>query len=162
MALVLVVQVVVPAHALAVFLQVPSAVAQLALAAQCVRVLLALVALAVVPALVAQVAQVAVLVVLVPVVQVAARVALALVVPVAVLVAQAAVVQVRVVVAMANAVRQRKSRGHVVVKISTKCCRSQQWATPLVMRQCQRASSLSNAVPLPKSLHRSSIAHRPT
>lgn len=162
MALVLVVQVVVPAHALAVFLQVPSAVAQLALAAQCVQVLLALVVQAVVLALVAQVLQVAVSVVLAPVVLAAALVVLVLVVPVVVLVARAAVVLVQVVVAMANAVHQRRSHAHVVVKISTKCCRSQRWATPLATRQCQKASLSSNAVLLPKSLHRSSIAHLPT
>jgi hypothetical protein len=164
-ALVLVVQVVVPAHALGVFLQVHSAVAQLALAAQCVQVLLALVVQVVVLALVAQAAQVAVSVVLVlvvPVVVLVVLVVLALVVPVVVLAAQAAVVLVRVVVAMVNAVRQRRSRAHVVVKISTKCCRSQRWATPLATRQCQKASLSSNAVLLPKSLRRSSIAHLPT
>lgn len=150
------------AHALAVFQQVHSVVAQLALVAQCVQAPPALVAQAVALALVAQVAQVAVLGVLAPVVQVVALVALVLAVLAAALVAQAAVVQVRVVVAMANAVRQRKSRARAVVKISTKCCRSQQWATPPVTRQSQKASSLSNAVPLPKSLHRSSIALLPT
>ena len=158
----LVVQVAVLAHALAVFQQVHSVVAQLALVAQCVQAPPALVAQAVALALVAQVAQVAVLVVLAPVVQVVALVALVLAVLAAALVAQAAVVQVRVVVAMANAVRQRKSRARAVVKISTKCCRSQRWATPPVTRQSQKASSLSNAVPLPKSLHRSSIALLPT
>ena len=162
MALALVVQVAVPAHALVVFLQVHSAVAQLALVAQCAQVLLVLVAQVVVLALVAQAAQVAVLVVLVLVVLAAALVVLVLVVPVVVLAAQAAVVLVLVVVAMANAVRQRKSRAHVVVKISTKCCRSQRWATPPATRQCQRASSSSSAVRLPKSLRRSSIAHLPT
>ena len=162
MALVLVVQVVVPAHVPAVFLQVHSAAVQLALAAQCVQVLLALVVQVVVLVLVAQVAQVAVSVVLALIVPAAALVVLALVVQVVVLVARAAVVQVQVVVAMANAVRQRKSHAHVVVKISTKCCRSQRWATPLATRQSQKASSLSNAAPLPKSLHRSSIAHLPT
>jgi hypothetical protein len=161
-ALVLVVQAVVPAHVPAVFLQVHSAAVQLALAAQCVQVLLALVVQAVVLAPVAQVAQVAVLVVLAPVVLAAALVVLVLVVPVVVLVAQAAVVLVQVVVAMANAVHQRRSHAHVVVKISTKCCRSQRWATPLATRQCQKASLSSNAVLLPKSLRRSSIAHLPT
>ena len=162
MALVLVVQVVVPAHVPAVFLQVHSAVAQLALVAQCAQVLLVLVARVVVLALVAQVVQVAVSVVLAPVVLAAALVVLVLVVPVVVLVAQAAVVLVQVVVAMANAVHQRRSHVHVVVKISTKCCRSQRWATPLATRQCQKASLSSNAVLLPKSLRRSSIAHLPT
>jgi hypothetical protein len=161
-ALVLVVQAVVPAHVPAVFLQVHSAVAQLALAAQCVQALLALVVQAVVLAPVAQVVQVAILVVLAPVVLAAALVVLVLVVPVVVLVAQAAVVLVQVVVAMANAVHQRRSHAHVVVKISTKCCRSQRWATPLATRQCQKASLSSNAVLLPKSLRRSSIAHLPT
>jgi hypothetical protein len=161
-ALVLVVQAVVPAHAPAVFLQVHSAVAQLALAAQCVQALLALVVQAVVLAPVAQVVQVAILVVLAPVVLAAALVVLVLVVPVVVLVAQVAVVLVQVVVAMANAVHQRRSHAHVVVKISTKCCRSQRWATPLATRQCQKASLSSNAVLLPKSLRRSSIAHLPT
>ena len=157
MALALVVQVAVPAHELVVFLQVPSAVAQLVLAAQCAQALLALVVQVVVLALVAQAAQVAV-----SVLPVAALVVLALVVPVVVLAAQAAVVLVRVVVAMANAVHQRRSHAHVVVKISTKCCRSQRWATPLATRQCQKASLSSNAVLLPKSLRRSSIAHLPT
>jgi hypothetical protein len=161
-ALVLVVQVVVPAHVPAVFLQVHSAAVQLALAAQCVQVLLALVVQAVVLALVAQVVQVAVSVVPAPVVLAAALVVLVLVVPVVVLVAQAAVVLVQVVVAMANAVHQRRSHANVVVKISTKCCRSQRWATPLATRQCQKASLSSNAVLLPKSLRRSSIAHLPT
>jgi hypothetical protein len=161
-ALVLVVQAVVPAHVPAVFLQVHSAVAQLALAAQCVQALLALVVQAVVLAPVAQVVQVAILVVLAPVVLAAALVVLVLVVPVVVLVAQVAVVLVQVVVAMANAVHQRRSHAHVVVKISTKCCRSQRWATPLATRQCQKASLSSNAVLLPKSLRRSSIAHLPT
>jgi hypothetical protein len=118
---------------------------------------LELVVQAVVLALVAQAAQVAV-----SVLPAAALVVLVLVVPVVALVAQAAVVQVLVVVAMVNAVRQRKSLAHVVVKISTKCCRSQRWATPLATRQCQRASSSSSAVRLPKSLRRSSIAHLPT
>jgi hypothetical protein len=153
---------VVPAHVPAVFLQVHSAVAQLALAAQCVQALLALVVQAVVLAPVAQVVQVAILVVLAPVVLAAALVVLVLVVPVVVLVAQVAVVLVQVVVAMANAVHQRRSHAHVVVKISTKCCRSQRWATPLATRQCQKASLSSNAVLLPKSLRRSSIAHLPT
>jgi hypothetical protein len=161
-ALVLVVQAVVPAHVPAVFLQVHSAAVQLALAAQCVQVPLELVVQVVVLALVAQAAQVAVSVALVLVVPAAALVVLVLVVPVVALVAQAAVVQVQAVVAMANAVRQRRSRAHVVVKISMKCCRSQRWATPLATRQCQRASSSSSAVHLPKSLHRSSIAHLPT
>jgi hypothetical protein len=161
-ALVLVVQAVVPAHVPAVFLQVHSAAVQLALAAQCVQVLLALVVQAVVLAPVAQVVQVAILVVLVLVVLAAALVVLVLVVPVVVLVAQVAVVLVQVVVAMANAVHQRRSHAHVVVKISTKCCRSQRWATPLATRQCQKASLSSNAVLLPKSLRRSSIAHLPT
>jgi hypothetical protein len=125
-------------------------------------VLLALVVQAVVLALVAQVVQVAVSVVPAPVVLAAALVVLVLVVPVVVLVAQAAVVLVQVVVAMANAVHQRRSHAHVVVKISTKCCRSQRWATPLATRQCQKASLSSNAVLLPKSLRRSSIAHLPT
>jgi hypothetical protein len=160
--LVLVVQAVVPAHELVVFQQVPSVVAQLALVAQCVQALLALVVQAVVLVLVVQAAQVAVSVVLVLVVPAAALVVLALVVQVVVLVARAAVVQVQVVVAMASAVHQRKSHAHVVVKISTKCCRSQRWATPLATRQCQRASSSSSAVRLPKSLRRSSIAHLPT
>jgi hypothetical protein len=161
-ALVLVVQAVVPAHELVVFRQVPSVVAQLALVAQCVQALLALVVQVVPLAQVVQAAQVAVSVVLVLVVLVAALVVLALVVPVVVLAAQAAVVLVRVVVAMVNAVRQRRSRAHVVVKISMKCCRSQRWATPLATRQCQKASLSSNAVLLPKSLRRSSIAHLPT
>jgi hypothetical protein len=153
---------VVPAHVPAVFLQVHSAAVQLALVAQCVQVPLELVVQVVVLALVAQAAQVAVSVALVQVVPAAALVVLVLVVPVVVLAAQAAVVLVLVVVAMANAVRQRKSRAHVVVKISTKCCRSQRWATPLATRQCQKASLSSNAVLLPKSLRRSSIAHLPT
>jgi predicted RND superfamily exporter protein len=161
-ALVLVVQVVVPAHVPAVFPQVHSAAVQLALAAQCVQVLLALVVQAVVLALVAQVVQVAVSVVPAPVVLAAALGVLVLVVPVVVLVVQAAVVLVQVVVAMANAVHQRRSHAHVVVKISMKCCRSQRWATPLATRQCQKASLSSNAVLLPKSLRRSSIAHLPT
>jgi hypothetical protein len=161
-ALVLVVQAVVPAHVPAVFLQVHSAAVQLALAAQCVQVLLALVVQAVVLALVAQVVQVAVSVVPAPVVLAAALGVLVLVVPVVVLVVQAAVVLVQVVVAMANAVHQRRSHAHVVVKISMKCCRSQRWATPLATRQCQKASLSSNAVLLPKSLRRSSIAHLPT
>ena len=162
MALALVAQAAVPAHELVVFLQVPSAVAQLALVAQCVQAPLALVVQVVVLVLVARAAQVAVSVVLVLVVPAAALVVLVPVVPVVALVAQAAVVQVLVVVAMVNAVRQRKSLAHVVVKISTKCCRSQRWATPLATRQCQRASSSSSAVRLPKSLRRSSIAHLPT
>jgi hypothetical protein len=161
-ALVLVVQAVVPAHVPAVFLQVHSAAVQLALVAQCVQVPLELVVQVVVLALVAQAAQVAVSVALVQVVPAAALVVLVLVVPVVVLVAQAAVVLVQVVVAMANAVHQRRSHAHVVVKISTKCCRSQRWATPLATRQCQKASLSSNAVLLPKSLRRSSIAHLPT
>jgi hypothetical protein len=161
-ALALVVQVAVPAHALVVFLQVHSVVAQLALVAQCVQALLALVVQVVPLAQVVQAAQVAVSVVLVLVVPVAALVVLALVVPVVVLAAQAAVVLVRVVVAMVNAVRQRRSRAHVVVKISMKCCRSQRWATPLAMLQCQRALLSSSAVLPPKSLRRSSIAHLPT
>ena len=162
MALVLVVQAVVPAHVPAVFLQVHSAAVQLALVAQCVQVPLELVVQVVVLALVAQAAQVAVSVALVQVVPAAALVVLVLVVPVVVLAAQAAVVLVLVVVAMANAVRQRKSRAHDVVKISTKCCRSQRWATPLATRQCQRALLSSNAVLPPKSLRRSSIALLPT
>jgi hypothetical protein len=161
-ALALVAQAVVPAHVPAVFLQVHSAAVQLALAAQCVQVPLELVVQVVVLALVARAAQVAVSVVLVLVVPVVALVVLVPVVPVVALVAQAAVVRVLVVVAMVNAVRQRKSLAHVVVKISTKCCRSQRWATPLATRQCQRASSSSSAVRLPKSLRRSSIAHLPT
>jgi hypothetical protein len=161
-ALALVAQAAVPAHELVVFLQVPSAVAQLALVAQCVQAPLALVVQVVVLVLVARAAQVAVSVVLVLVVPAAALVVLVPVVPVVALVAQAAVVQVLVVVAMVNAVRQRKSLAHVVVKILMKCCRSQRWATPLATRQCQRASSSSNAVLLPKSLRRSSIAHLPT
>ena len=162
MALALVAQAAVPAHELVVFLQVPSAVAQLALVAQCVQAPLALVVQVVVLVLVARAAQVAVSVVLVLVVPAAALVVLVPVVPVVALVAQAAVVQVLVVVAMVNAVRQRRSRAHVVVKISMKCCRSQRWATPLATRQCQKASLSSNAVLLPKSLRRSSIAHLPT
>jgi hypothetical protein len=156
-ALALVAQAAVPAHELVVFLQVPSAVAQLALVAQCVQAPLALVVQVVVLVLVARAAQVAV-----SVLPVAALVVLVPVVPVVALVAQAAVVQVLVVVAMVNAVRQRKSLAHVVVKILMKCCRSQRWATPLATRQCQRASSSSSAVLLPKSLRRSSIAHLPT
>ena len=162
MALALVAQAAVPAHELVVFLQVPSAVAQLALVAQCVQAPLALVVQVVVLVLVARAAQVAVSVVLVLVVPVVALVVLVPVVPVVALVAQAAVVQVLVVVAMVNAVRQRKSLAHVVVKILMKCCRSQRWATPLATRQCQRASSSSSAVRLPKSLRRNSIAHLPT
>ena len=163
MALALVVQAVVLAHALAVFLQVHSAAAQLALVAQCAQAHLVLVVQAVVLAQVAQVALVAVLVHLVPVVLAAALVVLVQVVPVAVLVAlAAAVVLVRVGVAMANAVHRRRSHAHVVVKISTKCCRSQRWAIRLATRQSQKALLLSNAVLPHKSLHRSSIAHLPT
>jgi hypothetical protein len=158
LALALVVQVAVRAHVLAVFPQVPSAAAQLEPVALCAQALLVQVVQAVVRALVAQVAQVEVSVHLVPVVLTAALVVLVQVVPVVVLVVQAAVVLVRVVEAMANAVHQRRSRAHVVAKISTKCCRSQQWVTPQATRQFQKALLLSNAVLLPKNLHRSSIA----
>jgi hypothetical protein len=79
--------------------------------------------------LVAQVVQVAGLVVRVLVVRVVAQVAPVLVVQVVAQVVQAAVVPAQVVVAMANVARRRRSRVHVDVKTSMKCCRSQRWAT---------------------------------
>ena len=127
-------------------------VALLALGARCVlRLRAALVR--VVRALV-QVAQVAVLhlaAALVRVVQALVRehvrVAQALVVQVV----QVAAVQVAQVAV--NVAHQKRNLVHVVVKTSTKCCRKLQRVTQQAMPRCQKASSLSSAVRLRKSLH---------
>lgn len=66
-------------------------------------------------------------------------------------VVQVAVVQVAQVAV--NVAHQKRNLVHVVVKTSTKCCRKLQRVTQQAMQRCQKASSLSSAVHLRKSLH---------
>jgi hypothetical protein len=66
-------------------------------------------------------------------------------------VVQVAVVQV--VQVAVNVALQKRNLVHVVVKTSTKCCRKLQRVTQQAMQRCQKASSLSSAVRLRKSLH---------
>ena len=65
-------------------------------------------------------------------------------------VVQVAVVQV--VQVAVNVAHQKRNLVHVVVKTSTKCCRKLQRVTQQAMPRCQKASSLSSAVRLRKSL----------
>jgi hypothetical protein len=60
---------------------------------------------------------------------------------------------VRVVQVAVNVALQKRNLVHVVVKTSTKCCRKLQRVTQQAMQRCQKASSLSSAVRLRKSLH---------
>ena len=62
------------------------------------------------------------------------------------------VVVVQVVQVAVNVAHRKRNLVHVVVKTSTKCCRKLQRVTQQAMPRCQKASSLSSAVRLRKSL----------
>jgi hypothetical protein len=137
-------QVAVQVHALVVYLEQHSVVAQSELVDQCVLRHQALL-VQVVQELV-QVAQVVVLhsvVALVRVVQALVQVLVPVVQALVVLVVQVAVVQVAQVAV--NVALQKRNLVHVVVKTSTKCCRKLQRVTQQVMQQFLRASSLLSA-----------------
>jgi hypothetical protein len=145
-------QVAVQVHALVVYLEQHSVVAQSELVGQCVlrlRAVLVRVVQVLVP-----VAQVVVL----PLVEALVRVVLVLVLALvqAVLVLVVPVVQVAVVLVVQvadNAVLLKRNHVHVAVKTSTKCCRKRLRVTQQAMHLCQKASSLSSADHRRKSLH---------
>jgi len=62
------------------------------------------------------------------------------------------VAAVQVAQVAVNVAHQKRNLVHVVVKTSTKCCRKLQRVTQQAMQRCQKASSLSSAVRLRKSL----------
>jgi len=126
-------------------------VALLALVVLCVRRLPAVLDLLV--RVLVQVVQAAVLhlvAVLVQVVQALVREHVRVVRVLVVQVVQVVVVQV--VQVAVNVAHQKRNLVHVVVKTSTKCCRKLQRVTQQAMPRCQKASSLSSAVRLRKSL----------
>jgi hypothetical protein len=146
-----VVRVAVQVHALAVCLAPRLVAALLALVVLCVRRLRA-VLVRVVQVLV-QVAQAVVLRLVAALVQVDRVLAQEHVQVVRVLVVQVVQVAVVQVAQVAdNVALQKRNLVHVVVKTSTKCCRKLQRVTQQATQQFLRASSLSSAVRLRKSL----------
>ena len=146
-----VVRVAVQVHALAVCLAPRLVVALLALVVLCVlRLQVALVLVAQVLVLVVRVVVLHLVVVLVQAVQALVREHVRVVRVLVVQVVQVAVVQV--VQVADNAELQKRNHVLVVVKTSTKCCHKLQRVTQQAMPRYQRASSLSSAVRLRKSL----------